>query len=110
MSSPEPAPAGRTAPSWLFRLLGRIIAPWLAIRREPPGPFSAFHAGLAAAEIVALAATVGTAAENRTARRTEVRRTCRSMMGEMNSSALDMDSATPPTLSPMPASMQKIGR
>ena len=38
MSSPEPAPAGRTAPSWLFRLLGRIIAPWLAIRREPPGP------------------------------------------------------------------------
>lgn len=38
MSSSEPEAPGRAAPSWLFRLLGRIIAPWLAIRREPPGP------------------------------------------------------------------------
>lgn len=37
MSSTAPT-AGRTSPSWLFRLLGRIIEPWLAIRREPPGP------------------------------------------------------------------------
>ena len=38
MSSSEPVHDGRTEPSWLFRLLGRIIAPWLAIRREPPTP------------------------------------------------------------------------
>lgn len=37
MSSTVPT-TGRTSPSWLFRLLGRIIEPWLAIRREPPGP------------------------------------------------------------------------
>lgn len=34
----EHAVIDRTPPSWLFRLLGRLIAPWLAIRREPPGP------------------------------------------------------------------------
>jgi len=27
--------AGRRSPSWLFRLLGWVIEPWLAIRREP---------------------------------------------------------------------------
>ncbi|MBB5209595.1 glycerol-3-phosphate O-acyltransferase [Chiayiivirga flava] len=28
---------GRTPPPWLFRVLGKLAAPWLAIRREPPG-------------------------------------------------------------------------
>ena len=37
MSSTE-STTGRTPPSWLFRLLGKVIAPWLAIRREPSGP------------------------------------------------------------------------
>ncbi len=36
MTSGKPPPV-RTAPSWLFRLLGKLIAPWLAIRREPAG-------------------------------------------------------------------------
>ncbi|MCO5094257.1 MAG: glycerol-3-phosphate 1-O-acyltransferase PlsB [Chiayiivirga sp.] len=31
----QPSTAERAAPSMLFRLLGRIIAPWLQIRREP---------------------------------------------------------------------------
>lgn len=39
MNPHTPAP-GRTSPSWLFRLLGKVISPWLAIRREPPGPGS----------------------------------------------------------------------
>jgi len=34
MSDSSPA-AERAAPFWLFRLLGHILAPWLAIRREP---------------------------------------------------------------------------
>lgn len=28
---------GRVPPPWLFRMLGTLAAPWLAIRREPPG-------------------------------------------------------------------------
>ena len=47
---------------------------------------------------------------SRTARRTDVRRAWRSINGEANNSALDTESAMPPTLSPSPASMQKIGR
>ncbi len=36
--SPNEPTTGRTPPSWLFRLLGRMVEPWLAVQREPPGP------------------------------------------------------------------------
>ncbi|MCX7556355.1 glycerol-3-phosphate 1-O-acyltransferase PlsB [Xanthomonadaceae bacterium JHOS43] len=36
MNPHESAP-GRASPSWLFRFLGRLVEPWLAIRREPAG-------------------------------------------------------------------------
>ena len=37
MSESSKLPSRHVPPSWLFRLLGRLIEPWLAIRREPPG-------------------------------------------------------------------------
>lgn len=39
MSPVESVPA-RASPSWLFRLLGWLVEPWLAIQREPATPSS----------------------------------------------------------------------
>ena len=46
----------------------------------------------------------------RTEMRTEERRAKRNSRGAANSMALEIDSATPPTLLPRPCSMQKYGR
>lgn len=34
----EESSTGRTAPFWLFRLLGRLVEPWVTIQREPAAP------------------------------------------------------------------------